>query len=530
MVMPGRRQTPEAREAVAEYLTGKPLRDDPPPRDSGYCDDGAEPLSSAGPVWSGWSVDARNTRFQPDPGFGADDLPKLKVRWAFGFDGDVMAFGHPAIFAKRIFVGSAGGHVYSLDAATGCVRWRFVAESGVRTAPVIGPRGSGYTVYVGDLRSNLYALDAETGELLWSRRMDAHPVARLTAAPALHEGRLYVAISSFEEGMASDGNYECCTFRGSVIALDAATGRRIWQTWMIDTPARPTGRNKSGVQLRGPSGAAIWATPTVDSARAVIYVTTGDNYSSPGTPLSDAIVAIRMQDGKVAWSRQATRDDTWNAACMSDKINCPEREGPDADFGAPAILVRSPLGRELLIAAQKSGMVYALDPDRRGEIVWQTRAGKGGLLGGIQWGHAVDADKIYAPLSDVEIPRAATTGGGLVALRITDGEAVWRAEPGSCGDRRPCSPAQIAAATVIPGVVFSGARDGVLRAYSTDNGTVLWQFDTMRSFDTVNGVTARGGSIDGPGPVIAGGMLFLNSGYGFLGGAPGNVLLAFDTD
>lgn len=530
MMMPGRRLTPDGRRAVAEYLTGRTLRDDPVPVETGYCRGDAPAFSGTAPSWSGWSTDRSNSRFQPSPGFTAAALPGLKLRWAFGFDGDVVAFGHPAVFGGRVFVGSAGGHIYSLDAATGCIRWRHVAETGVRTAPVIGPRGNRFTVYVGDLRSNLYALDAETGELLWRKRMDAHPVARLTAAPALHEGRLYVAVSSFEEGMGSDASYECCTFRGSLIALEAESGRQIWQAWMVDTPARATRKNKSGTQLRGPSGAAIWSTPTVDPARGLVYVTTGDNYTEPATALSDAVVAIRLRDGTVAWSRQLTANDTWNAACMGDKVNCPEPAGPDADFGAPAILARSPSGRELLIAAQKSGAVYALDPERKGTVVWQTHAGKGGLLGGIQWGHAVDGEKVYAPLSDMVIPQAATTGGGLVALRMADGEQLWRAAPVSCGDRRPCSPAQMAAATAIPGVVFSGARDGVLRAYSSKDGSVVWQYDTVRDFETVNHVAARGGSIDGPGPVAAGGMLFVNSGYAYWGGAPGNVLLAFGVE
>jgi polyvinyl alcohol dehydrogenase (cytochrome) len=467
-----------------------------------------------------------NSRFQPNPGFEPGSLARLKLKWAFGFDGDVVSFGHPAVFGGRVFVGSAGGGVYSLDAKTGCVHWRFDADTGVRTAPVF----AGRTLFVGDLQSNLYALEAATGKLLWRKRVDPHPVARISGAPAVHNGRLYVPVSSFEEGMGSDGTYECCTFRGSLIALDAVSGKQIWQSWMVDRPARPTRKNKLGTQLRGPSGVAIWSSPTVDVKRGVVYVTTGDNYTDPATPLSDAVAAIRLDNGRIAWWNQLTPNDVWNAACMGDKINCPDPEGPDADFGSPAILTRTAAGRDLLIAAQKSGVVYALDPDGRGRIVWQTRVGKGGLLGGVQWGHAVDERNVYAPISDVVIPEAATTGGGLAALRIENGEQVWRADPASCGDRRPCSPAQMAAATVIPGVVFSGARDGVLRAYSTENGKVIWSYDTVREFETVNNVPARGGSIDGPGPVIVAGMLFTNSGYAYWGGRPGNVLLAFGID
>lgn len=527
MMMPGRLVTPEGRRAIAEFLTGKTLRDDPPPALTRTC--AAAPLSASAPSWTGWSPEPGNTRHQPIPGFSAEAVPKLKLKWAFGFDGDVVSFGHPAVYGGRVFVGSAGGGVYSLDAKSGCVHWRFDADTGVRTAPVF----AGRTLFVGDLQSNLYALDAESGRLLWRKRMDPHPVARITAAPAYHAGRLYVPVSSFEEGMGSDARYECCTFRGSLIALDAVSGKHIWQRWMVDRPARPTRKNKLGTQLRGPSGVAIWSTPTVDTKRGLVYVTTGDNYTDPATALSDAVVAMRLDNGRIAWSNQLTPNDVWNAGCMGDKINCPEDEGPDADFGSPAILTRTSAGRDVLIAAQKSGMVYALDPDGTGKLLWRKRAGPGGLLGGIQWGHAADGRNVYAPVSGMIVPpteKTPITGGGLVALRIDNGEQVWRADPAVCGDRRPCSPAQMAAATVMPGVVFSGARDGVLRAYSTDTGDVIWTYDTMREFDTVNNVPARGGAIDGPGPVISGGMLFANSGYAYWGGAPGNVLLAFGVD
>jgi polyvinyl alcohol dehydrogenase (cytochrome) len=524
MMMPGRRVTPEGRRAIAEYLTGKVLRDEAPRPLAGLC--GSDVQSRGTASWTGWSPDPANSRHQPKPGLAVGDLGRLKLRWAFGFEDDVVAFAQPALHNGRVYTGSAGGGVYALDAATGCTHWRFDADTGVRTAPVI----ANGLLYVGDLQSNLYALKIGTGELAWRRRIDPHPVARLTAAPALHGGTLYVAVSSFEEGMGSDGTYECCTFRGSVAAVDAKTGRELWRTYMIDRPAKPTRKNKLGTQLRGPSGVAIWSTPTVDVKRGVVYVTTGDNYTDPATELSDAVIALRLRDGAIAWANQLTPNDVWNAACMGDKINCPDPEGPDADFGSSAVLARTPAGRELLIAAQKSGVVYALDPNRKGRVLWQTRAGKGGLLGGIQWGHAVDERQVYAPISDMVIPEAATTGGGIVALRIDDGKEAWRAEPVKCGDKKPCSPAQMAAATAIPGVVFSGARDGVMRAYSSEKGKVLWSFDTVRDFETVNNVAARGGAIDGPGPVIADGMLLFTSGYAYWNGMPGNVLLAFTAE
>lgn len=529
--MPGRRVPPEGRRAIAEHLTGKAFSIASAAEWQGRCEEKAPfAVKASDPVWNGWSNDLRNRRFQASAGLSAADLPKLRLRWAFGFEGDVVAFAQPALFGGRIFVGSGGGTVYSIDAKTGCTYWRFEAQSGVRTAVVIGSRGSGkYAAYFGDLHGVLYAVDAASGELLWTKQPELHSLARITGAPALHEGRLYVPMSSFEEGMASHPGYQCCTFRGSVAALDAQTGKLLWQTFMIDRTAVPTSRNSAGTQSHGPSGAAIWSTPTVDTRRQLVYVTTGDNYSSPATPMSDSVVAIKLSTGAIEWSRQLTPDDVWNAACLGDKINCPEEDGPDHDLGASAILAETKGGRELLIAAQKSGMVYALDPNKRGEIVWQSRAAKGGVLGGMQWGHAVDASRVYAPVGDMVLGAPASVGGGLVAMDIATGKVAWRAEPASCDGRSPCSPAQMAAATVIPGVVFSGARDGILRGYSTESGKVLWNVDTAQRYETVNKVEAQGGAIDGPGPVVAGGMLFVNSGYAWWGGRPGNVLLAFST-
>jgi polyvinyl alcohol dehydrogenase (cytochrome) len=201
--------------------------------------------------------------------------------------------------------------------------------------------------------------------------------------------------------------------------------------------------------------------------------------------------------------------------------------GPDHDFGSPPMLTTSG-ARDLLVIGQKSGVGFAMDPDRGGEVIWQYRAGQGGVLGGIEWGAAADAERAYFAVSDITQPRP----GGLHAVSLNNGERAWFAAPPppSCGTGRGCTAAQSAALTVIDGVVFSGSNDGSLRAYSTSDGSILWQFDTNREFRTVNGVAARGASVQGPGAAIAGGMVFVNSGYGAFGGRPGNVLLAFGVE
>jgi polyvinyl alcohol dehydrogenase (cytochrome) len=441
-------------------------------------------------------------------------------------------------------VGSQGGKVYSLSAATGCIHWWYEAQTLVRTAVSIGhiesESGGSYAAFFGDNSGVVYAVGAATGKLLWQVKVDSHPAARITGSPIYDRGRLYVPVSSGEEAAASAPDYQCCRFRGSVVALDGATGKQIWRTYTISEEAHPTKKNKNGTQLWGPSGAGIWSSPTIDVKRNVLYVTTGDNYSHPSTATSDAFLAMDLDSGKLLWSRQITASDVWNTACrMADKSNCPETSGPDFDFGASPILVTLSNGRQALVAGQKSGIVYAVDPDASGEVLWQVRIGKGGTLGGIEWGSAADQSNVYVGLSDITrilVPGSISTdtdpkqGGGMFALSLEKGERVWYTAPPGCGERKRCSPAQSAAISAIPGAAFSGSVDGHLRAYSTKDGSILWDFDTVGSYKTVNGVEARGGSMDGGGPAIAGGMVFVNSGYVIWGGMPGNVLLAFSVD
>ncbi|HXP84491.1 MAG TPA: PQQ-binding-like beta-propeller repeat protein [Bryobacteraceae bacterium] len=529
------------REAVASYL-GKPGAAVTLPA-SAYCKDRAVKVPSQGAawLWNGWSPTPDNARFQSAAAAGLtlDQVKRLKLKWAFGFDGDVTAFSQPVILGSNLFTGSASGMVYALDAATGCIRWGYQAGGPVRMSIVAQPNGSGTALLFGDQNGWFYALDAAQGKLLWKKRADAHDATRLTGSPAASNGIVYVPVASWEENRASDPKYECCTFRGSVVAWRIRDGSEVWKSYMIEEPKR-TGTTSAGVAAWGPSGAGIWSAPSLDSARGALYVTTGDNYSAPATATSDAVAALDLKTGRMLWSHQLTADDIFSGGCQG-RGAC----GPDFDFGSSAIPVKIAMnnkGRALLLAGQKSGVVYALDPERRGEIVWQTRVGKGSTNGGVQWGMASDGRNVYAAVSDLVRARATasdpadlrtssldpTQGGGLFALRIVDGSKAWYAAGTACDPPKPgCSPAQPAAVTAFPGVVLSGSVDGHLRAYSSEDGARLWDFDTAREFSTVNGVTAHGGSIDGPGAVVAHGMVYVNSGYSRQNGMPGNVLLAF---
>jgi len=521
----GARLSGAERRAVAEFLTGRTIAGDVRGADTGRCTVADSPAAdrARAPRWSGWSAAVTNTRAQTadDAGLSAADVPRLTLKWAFGFPDASVAWSQPTVAAGRVFVGSQNGTVYALDARTGCIRWTYAARGGVRTAIAIGPA----VVYFGDTAANVYGVDAETGRELWVRKADDHPLARVTGSPTLYDGRVYVGVSSYEESQGADPMYPCCTFRGSVSAFDAVTGAVVWRTSLIPDPPRRRGTSTAGVPLWGPSGSAIWSAPTIDAGRRRLYVATGNAYSGPPVPSSNAVIALDLASGAIAWTRQVSPGDIYVSNCRAGNPNCPEVNGPDVDFGSPPMLTRTAAGRDLLVIGQKSGVGYALDPDKEGAIVWQYRAGQGGLLGGIEWGSAVDGERAYFAVSDVTSAKP----GGLHAVSLTTGTSAWTAPPPpvACAAGRGCTAAQSAALTVIPGVVFSGSFDGALRAYSTTTGNVIWSFDTNKTFTAVNGVAASGASIGGPGPAIAGGMLFVSSGYGSFLGRPGNVLLGF---
>jgi polyvinyl alcohol dehydrogenase (cytochrome) len=480
---------------------------------------------SASPSWNGWSPDASNARFQPAKaaGLAADQVPQLKLKWAFGFPAAEIMWGQPTIVAGRVFIGVDTGAVYSLDAATGCVHWSYQADAGVRNAisvaPVQGQGAAKYAVFFGDVKGNVYGVDADSGKQLWKVKVEEQPVARITGAPTLYENRLYVPVSSSEERAAGlSSTYPCCLFRGSVVALDAGTGWQIWKTYIIADAPKPTGKTSKGVQLFGPAGGAIWNSPTIDAKAHAIYVGTGDSYNRPVAKTTDAVLAMDMDSGKILWAAQDTENDAWLVNCTSQtpSENCPEDVGPDFDFGSSPILRTLPDGHMLLIAGQKSGIVWAHDPDRQGAVVWKVQLVEKVSIGTITFGGASDAEKAYFGLRS----------GGIAALDLKTGEKKWftpipvSQAPGLAGG-------ETAALTAIPGVVFSGGQDGVLRAFSTKDGHSLWQYNTIQDFKTVNGVAARGGSMGAPGPTVAGGMLFAGSGYTFGAGTTGNVLLAF---
>lgn len=533
----GKALSEDERRVVAVFLTGKEIAMEaaPAPRVN-KCSEAPAALVLNEAGWNGWGRDPENSRYQPKPGIAPEDVPKLKVKWAFGYPG-TFTYGQPAIAGDRLYVTSSNGTVFALNALTGCEYWTYAAAASARTAISIGAMPAGSTAkfaaYFGDDKANVYAVDADTGAPIWKVKVDDHPVARITGAPLLYQNRLFVPVSSVEEVAGNDIKYECCKFRGSVAALSADTGKLLWKTYTIADAPAPFRKNSAGTQMYGPAGAAVWSAPALDVERKLIYVGTGNSYTDVETSTANSILALDMETGSMKWSTQATPKDNYLVNCPKPGVgNCPVSDGPDVDFGSSPVLRTLSDGRQVVLAGQKSGAVFALDPDDGGEILWQEKVGEGSPLGGVEWGFAADGVNAYVAIADaVTKPDAAKPG--ITALKLETGERVWSTpapKPECSWGKFGCLAAQSQAVTVIPGAVFSGSMDGHLRAYSTADGAIVWDFDTAKAYETVNGVKAKGGSLDAGGPTIANGILYVNSGYGRIVGHWGNVLLAFTVE
>ncbi|MDF0545096.1 PQQ-binding-like beta-propeller repeat protein [Sphingobium sp. H39-3-25] len=524
------------KRAVATYLIGFPPGSSASINpDANRCKLRPASLTLDGPAWNGWSGSGvTNARFQQDPGFSVKDLPRLKLKWAFAYPGGVA--NEPTVVGDHLFVSSMTGIMFALNAKTGCTQWSVNLGVPARAMASVGKLPSGKPVlYTTDWHGNVYALDTDTGAQIWKTTVEDHRAVRLTGSPTLYQGRLYVPVSSGEEAIAPDPHYPCCSFRGSLVALDAASGKILWKTYTIDEAPRPL---EDGHRY-GPSGAAVWMAPTVDAKRKVVYIGTGDDYSNPVTKSSDAIIAIDMDTGAKRWTTQIIAGDTFQLGCdgKDRHVNCPTGEvGSDYDFGSSVIIAKAKDGSDVLVATSKSSTVSGLDPDT-GKVLWEKRLGRGGELGGIEWGASTDGHVIYAPVGDtsrdpsaIEIARGFPAKPGVHAISA-DGQVLWYApapQKPVCSWEGSCRNAFTGASALIPGAVFAGSWDGHERAFSTADGKILWDFDTGRTFDAVNGAQASGGTIDHGAQVIAGGMLYVNSGG--RQGHPGNALLAFSID
>lgn len=528
------------KKLVSEYLSKREMEDGEIAREPPICENGVNRIDfGRPPELTGWGLSLENNRFVPanTAKLTKSDIGHLELKWAVSFPNSVRVRSQPAFAGGMIFVGSHNGNLYALDEKTGCAHWIVHVGAEIRTGIVISPWKLGDETanpkaFFGDLVGNVYAVEILSGEIVWKKRADSHPNATITGTPTLYNGILYAPVSSMEVIRPADPGYECCNARGSVVAYDADTGNVIWKTFMISNEPSLQGKNSDGTRQFGPSGASVWNSPTIDIARQQLYVGTGQNNSRPATKTSDAVVALDLLTGEKRWVFQAMEDDVWNNACITGSpANCPENPGKDFDFGANTSLVRDSSGRDLILAGQKSGHAFALNPDT-GEMVWRAKPGRGGILGGIHFGVATGNNRLYAPVFDAfddpDLDEEARPG--IYALNIDDGSTIWEAPAptDTCDDLTFCMPGYSQAITATPEMVIAGSVDGWLRILASDTGKLLWSVDTKQEVDTVNGIKARGGSMGGgAAPVVYNGVLYISSGYGFGGQMPGNVLLAY---
>ena len=510
----------------AEFLSGRPMNSaaGDSKNMTNKCSSNPTLANPAtGPSWNGWSASAGNSRFQTasNAGLTAQQVPNLKLKWAFGVPNATEMYSQATVVSGRVFFGSDAAWLYSLDAKTGCIYWSFGADAGIRATPVIASiRGQGstqYAVYFTDVLTRVYAVDAQSGKLLWKTKAGEHPRAKSSNGPAVADGKVFVGFSSMETTTGAVSTYECCSFRGHVVALDANTGKKLWTRFVIEEEPKPRGKNAQGVTLYGPSGGSVWNVPTVDVKRKRLYVGTGNAYSFPAADGTDSVFAIDTDSGKVVWHHQEVKGDAFINNCAATSRggdNCPDTLGPDYDFGGSSMILHTlPDGRDILVAGSKGGFAIAFDPDS-GKVLWKTNLAERppGAAGLIVFGGAVEGQTAYYGLNQ--------NGAVVAAVNLADGSRKWTTTAIAGARGVP------AAMTAIPGLVFSHASEGTLRALSTTDGKVVFELPTAKEFQTVNEVPARGGAFGQSGSTIVGGMLFVGSGYNGQGSG-GNVMLAF---
>ena len=524
------------REVLAGFLAGEAMV---PPKPILAC---AEPISaladSDAAAMQGWGGNAENHRHSDGAVAGLDrnNVDQLALKWVFAYPGALRARSQPLVHDGVIFVGSQSGDIYALDLESGCAHWTYSAGAEVRSSLSLGqvPGREDPVLYMGDFSATVHAIDASDGSLVWRASVGDHPDATITGSPKLHDGSLYVPISSSEWATAADPGYACCTFRGGVVSVDAASGELNWRAHVIDKPAAETGEtNPFGAARKGPAGAPVWNSPTIDAKRGVLYVGTGEAYTSPAADTSDAVLAFSLATGERQWAKQLLGGDAWNMACfIGEAANCPEEDGPDLDIGASTVLW-SGGERDYLLVGQKSGDVYALDPDRGGAVVWHNKVGRGGFLGGVHWGMSVNDDSLFVPIADTTITGrfSGPVFPGVHALDPTSGTKRWYTPSvADCEGKSPipvCDQGMSAAITSTDQLVFAGTLDGNLKAYDSVSGEIIWSFDTYGEFESVSGEMALGGSIESDGPVLYKGHVIVNSGYQFGARMPGNALMVF---
>jgi polyvinyl alcohol dehydrogenase (cytochrome) len=513
----------------------------------------AAPLPAAGPSagsaqsasvpgdWPAWQGNQAGSRYAAaEYQINQSNVGKLQLKWAFAYapNDNNAPRSQPAIVGGIAYFGDPNGKFYAVDARSGVTRWSYdLSSAGLNPGqtPIVqdSPLVTHGSIFFGDTFGNVYDLNQQTGKLLWAKNFDTFPTAQHTSSPMYYDGRIYVGTSSGENDGGVD--YACCTFRGHIDAIDANTGNLDWRYYTMAPPQR-IGTWPSGAAEYGPSGGSVWSSPVVDPFTGTIYVGTGNNYSGNGGDF-DTLLALDARTGTVRWKQHMEKEDTWRLLCNTMPANsgyCPSAaDNADNDYdvsSTPNIMWAG--GRELVGVGQKSGVYHVYDA-WTGKLIWQrdlSGATHVAGTGGVQWGSSYDGKRIYVATNYAN-------PGTLYALDPATGAIDWQTPNppdgcswgGAAAAPNSCALAHVGAPSTSPGVVYEGSADGKLRAYSADTGKVLWQYDTVRDFAGVNGVTGHGGVLaGGGGVVIADGIVYTQAGYWpFYPSNYGGVLLAF---
>lgn len=478
-----------------------------------------------------WGIDFSGQRYQSSANttINSTNAADLKLKWVYGLSDDTPR-SFPLVTEDTIFIGDGGLGLVALDKDTGCVRWANLQITDIATAIVHERVGERDLLFFSGRLSGVHAVDALTGESVWNAIVANEPIPMYSGSPIAYKDKVFVPLSSMEIGLTLNPFYGCCTTSGGMAALDSSSGELLWYLPTIQEPPVVTGRHFVFVEKWGPSGAPVWGSPMLDVGRNFLFYGTGQNYSRPASLTSDAIFAVNAQTGEPIWVQQFTAGDAYNLACELpfNHPNCAQPMGPDVDFGAPPILVTSKDGQDLILAGQKSGDVYAIEP-ATGETIWATRFGRGGALGGVHWGMAVNPalGLLFVPISDLPAhPGPRPPAPGLYAVDYATGDQRWSVELEPTNNA--IWPGFSAAITAGPGIVVAGTLDGRLNVYDASTGDQLWSYDSAIEFSAVNALPTRGGAFDAHGPMLADNQLVVVSGYGSFSQLGGNALLVFE--
>lgn len=510
-------------------------------------------INTAAPVLSnGFGFNLANTRNQVSS-INSGNIGRLALDYTLAEPNVKERRGAPAVTEQTIYYHLPGA-VEAVDRVSGCRYFSTAVSGRVRSAsvtlyddPVLKKR----LFAVGTFDGFVHAFDAKTGAIVWSADVEEFGDQNMvTGGIQYHNGKLIVPVAT-KAVITAALTLACCESHGSVVALNSATGAKLWRFHGTDEADVLSSTRKA------PNGVSVWSTPLIDTARNQILFGTSQNLTQPVTEYADSIVAIDLNTGAVKWHYKAIEDDAYNATCDLDTPVVNFCDGPDHDWDViTPLLTKNSAGADVIIAGDKSGNVFSLNP-ASGTLIWENRIGAGGKLGGIHWAMAVNSSHVFVGIADVTAAKSSVIDSllgtdifgftsiavpmiqvpnampGLYALDKDTGIVAWEFHDTHFADGVLVDSIYSAGLTVTNDLLFAASLDGVVKAFRAADGEQLWSFDTAINVTDKYGRAGNGGTVESVGPVIAGNNMLLNSGYNTFGGTnefqsgPGNALFVF---